>query len=125
LATENSSNNREGAKSLSPHRFQPGQSGNPGGRPKKQPVTDHLRSQLEQRISEAMKAKLPAFFVEMYGAEATFGQLLAFKMVMKAAKGDVRALREVLDRVEGKVAYKEAGREGQSPIEIRVLRCDL
>ncbi len=122
MSTENSGDNSEGAKNLVPHRFQPGQSGNPGGRPKKQPVTDHLRSQLEQRIPESMEAKLPPFFVEMYGAEATFGQLLAFKMVTKAANGDMRAIREVLDRVEGKVANKIAGGDGDGPVEFQVIR---
>ena len=88
----------------------------------KQPVTDHLRSQLEQRTPKTMEAKLPPFFVDMYVAEATFGQLLAYKMVAEAANGDMRAIREVLDRVEEKVANKIAGGDGDGPVEFQVIR---
>jgi hypothetical protein len=100
--TDNSGNN-SGVANIVPHQFRPGQSGNPGGRPKKQPITDYLIDQLDQPIPEAMKAKLPPIFVEVYGTEATFGQVLAFKLVAQGLKGDMQAAKEILDRVEGKV----------------------
>lgn len=90
--------------------WKPGESGNPGGRPKKNPVTDYLRDQLEAEIPvsmlDAMKAPAREVFTELYGKNPTFGQMIAFKTIQMAAKGDVFALKEMLDRVEGKVAQK-------------------
>jgi len=103
--TENSGEN-SGHANLVPHQFKPGQSGNPGGRPKKQPVTDYLIDQLDQPIPDTMKERLPQSFIEVYGCEATFGQLLAFKLVAQGLKGDMQAAKEILDRVEGKVTKK-------------------
>jgi hypothetical protein len=41
----------------------------------------------------------------MYAAilSSTFGPMLAFKLVAKAGKGDMKAMNAVLDRAEGKV----------------------
>lgn len=103
--TQNSANN-SGHANIVPHQFKPGQSGNPGGRPKKQPITDYLIDQLDQPIPEAMKAKLPPIFVDVYGTEATFGQVLAFKLITQGLRGDMQAAKEILDRVEGKVTKK-------------------
>ena len=90
--------------------FKPGESGNPSGRPKRQPLTDYLKEQLEQKIPQsmldAMKEGARAVFIEVYGPTPTFGQMIAFKLVAMSAKGDVIAMRELLDRVEGRVAQK-------------------
>lgn len=92
------------------YKWKPGQSGNPGGRPKKNPITDYLRQQLEDKIPQsmmdAMKEGPRAVFTEIYGPEPTFGQMIAFKLVQTSAKGDMFAMRELLDRVEGKVVQK-------------------
>ena len=104
MSTENSGENRGGASNLVPHRFQPGTSGNPGGRPKKLPITDYLLTQLGMPIPAGTKEKLPAMFAELYGEGATFGQLLAFNAIQEAAMGNVKALGTILDRVEGKVS---------------------
>jgi hypothetical protein len=90
--------------------FKPGESGNPSGRPKRQPLTDYLKEQLEKEIPQsmldAMKEGLRTVFFEVYGPKPTFGQMIAFKLVQMSAKGDVIAMRELLDRVEGKVTQK-------------------
>jgi hypothetical protein len=103
--------------------WRPGQSGNPGGRPKKSPVTDHVREQLDKPIPEAMRGKLPPIFTEIYGPDATFGQMIAFKLIASSAKGDIFAMKELLDRVEGKVSqsHKLAGEDG-GPIQFTVTR---
>ena len=106
MSTTQNSGENSGVANIVPHQFKPGQSGNPGGRPKKQPITDYLIDQLDQPIPEAMKAKLPPIFVEVYGTDATFGQVLAFKLVAQGLKGDMQAAKEILDRVEGKVTKK-------------------
>jgi hypothetical protein len=107
-ATENSERNSENAKNLAPHQFRPGQSGNPGGRPKKLPITDYIIEQLEKPIPAATRAKLPPIFTEVYGDKATFGEMLAFKVIAQAAKGNMTAMNTVMDRVEGKVRQNVA-----------------
>src|ERR1700723_1494980 len=90
--------------------WKPGQSGNPGGRPKRLKVTDYVAEQLDGPIPEAMlgamKEGARAVFFEVYGQNPTFGQMIAFKLVQMSAKGDMFAMRELLDRVEGKVPQK-------------------
>jgi len=63
---ENSEKNSAGKRirgnpeKTKPYRFQPGQSGNPGGRPKKFPVTDMLREILEQPCPRDRAGRSPA-----------------------------------------------------------------
>ncbi len=63
--------------------FQPGQSGNPGGRPKSKPWADAIKRALDKR------SDLDA---------------IAEKLVDAAASGDLPALRELGDRLDGKPA---------------------
>jgi hypothetical protein len=60
---ETPENTQENKRQLTPAmenaKWKPGQSGNPGGRPKKKPVTDYLIDQLDQPIPESMKSQLP------------------------------------------------------------------
>jgi hypothetical protein len=69
--------------------FKPGQSGNPAGRPKSITLSEAYRKQLAM-IDEADPQK------------RTFAEVLAEQMIVKAKTGDVAALKEVADRVEGK-----------------------
>lgn len=126
-STKDSGGNNGKPENLIAHQFKPGESGNPGGRPKKRPVTEYLLEQLEsaipQSMLDAMKDGPRAVFLEIYGPNPTFGQMIAFKLVQMCAKGDVFAMRELMDRVEGKVTQKMnvAGEEG-GPIIFKVTR---
>jgi hypothetical protein len=60
--------------------FKPGQSGNPGGRPKNRFVSDALKEKAKEE-----------------------GAKLALALWKTAISGDVKAIQIVLDRVEGKV----------------------
>lgn len=110
---------------IAPYQFKPGQSGNPGGRPKKLAITDLLKEQLDKPIPEAMKAKLPPIFSEVYGDSPTFADMIAFKLVAMSAKGDMFAMKELLDRVEGKVAQtqKLEGPDG-GPVQFMIRDVD-
>lgn len=70
--------------------FQPGQSGNPGGRPKDKPFRDALRMELAALGENDPRA--------LRG--------LARKLLASAADGDntLAAIREVADRLDGKPA---------------------
>jgi hypothetical protein len=82
---------------LKPTQFRPGQSGNAGGRPRKTPITDALRALMDQEYS---------------GSEKRFKGLsncsvMALTLFDMAIAGDLRAIQEIADRVEGKVAQRQ------------------
>ena len=68
-------------------RFRPGQSGNPGGRPKTK-----LISQAYQELLEELDKK----------KRRTIAQEIAKQIIQKALKGDLAAAKEATDRTEGK-----------------------
>jgi hypothetical protein len=65
-----------------------GQSGNPGGRPRTKPVTAELERMLEQEAPAANGR--------------TWAAVIAEALLKKARKGDVRAIAELANRIEGK-----------------------
>ena len=71
------------------HRWKPGQSGNPGGRPKGQSITASLRALLEK---------------EHNGKRIV--DLLAERIMKEALAGKFPFAKEVLDRADGKVTDK-------------------
>jgi hypothetical protein len=71
------------------HIFKPGQSGNPGGRPKK------------------LTQPLEAFLARKDKSGKQYAQLLIEAMVRRAIKKSDTLIREIFDRVEGHVANTE------------------
>src|SRR5215831_2460072 len=61
---------------------------NPAGRPKVHTLSEHLRD----RLKEQFPGK----------PDATYGRMVAEALVDRAINGDVAAIREIYDRVEGK-----------------------
>ena len=80
--------------------FQPGQSGNPGGRPKKKILTSAIERFLEAHPTEA--------------------DAIAKAMVEQAKAGNVQAFREMTDRTEGKVPVRIAGEHEGEAIDVSV-----
>ncbi len=89
------------------HRFKPGQSGNPGGRPKTMLITQAYRELLEQLDPKEGK---------------TLAQTLARKAIQQARKGNLAALKEITDRTEGKAVQplSHSGL-GSEPIAFNVI----
>jgi uncharacterized protein DUF5681 len=65
-----------------------GVSGNPGGRPKKRLLTDELELLLEQEAPNSRNK--------------TWAVVIAEALLRKAREGDVRAISELANRIEGK-----------------------
>lgn len=77
-------------------RFQAGQTGNPGGRPKGRSVTSRLRELLEQHGlggDEEAKTNL---------------DLIAERIIAACLNGDHKFIETLLDRTEGKAATRSA-----------------
>ena|SRR5690348_14960093 len=68
-------------------KWRPGQSGNPGGRPKSKPFKEALEAIIKE--------------TGLHGAAAA--------LVAKANTGDVAALKEIADRLDGKVPTPVGG----------------
>src|SRR5262249_6835801 len=71
------------------HRFKPGQSGNPGGRPR------------TAKLSEACRAKL-ASAIPGDPESRSYAEAIADKLAQLALKGDIRAAQELADRAQGR-----------------------
>ncbi len=89
--------------------FKPGQSGNPAGRPKNELcITAMLRNQLDEIADITLKDGTK-------NTEKTWAELIVEAVLRGAATGDGRLTKELLDRLEGKVADKFHG-------EVKVYR---
>jgi hypothetical protein len=87
------------AEWLKEHQWKPGQSGNPGGRPKTKQVRDALQKLVnELGLEPAVRA-----------------------IYTKAAEGDVAAFREIADRLDGKVAQPIAGDDELPPVQVSTI----
>lgn len=86
--------------------FQAGKSGNPGGKPKVKPFADALRMEIAAA-----------------GEDGKALRVVAAKLLEKAAEGDMQAIKELADRVDGKVAQAMiGGDEDDAPLQIIIKR---
>ena len=86
--------NPNSLKNLKP--FKPGQSGNPTGRPRARPITERYANLAETPIEETERKKLNL------PEGATYADALAFAIFERAMKGDIAAIREIREALEGK-----------------------
>ena len=76
--------------------FKPGQSGNPNGRPKARLITERYAILAEIPIEETERKKLNL------PEGATYADALVFAIFARAMKGDMAAIREIREALEGK-----------------------
>ena len=69
--------------------WQPGQSGNPGGRPKTAPLSHACRELLARPVPDDPEGR-------------TYAEVIAEMLGKKAIEGDIRAAQEIADRAEGR-----------------------
>lgn len=75
--------------------FKPGQSGNPGGRPKKgYSIREHLRASMADEITIPGKDGKPDQVIAK-------GAFLSSKLFQLAASGDLAAIKLCLDNIDG------------------------
>jgi hypothetical protein len=77
-----------------------GQSGNPSGRPRMQPISDRYAHIAEEKLPENIRKKLKL------GQGATYGDAIALRTFQAALEGDIAATREVREAIEGKAAIR-------------------
>ncbi len=82
-------------QNIEQHKFKPGQSGNPAGRP---PGIPNAKTRYKRLLELVTKKANP-----VTGEIEEFTQLELMDMAIfnKALKGDLRAYKEVMDRLEG------------------------
>jgi len=104
---------RGNAQKIIPFQWKPGQSGNPKGRPRKEPLTDILRAVLAEKIPNAKDS------------QSQLAHALIKNWVLEAIRTkDTTMVVEIFNRIEGKVKDRLAvGGEGDEPI--RIERIDI
>lgn len=91
-STDSDDTRPDSAPWLKPFRFLPGQSGNPGGRPKGRSLKAILREALESKSIDGQP--IPD--------GRTVADVLIERLVEGGLKSDPKFLREILDRYDGK-----------------------
>jgi len=72
-----------------PYRFKPGHSGNPGGRPKKRPISDRYEACAEEPLPDDLRR------IMKLRKGATWGDAVAISQYRAALKGKPDAAREI------------------------------
>jgi Family of unknown function (DUF5681) len=105
-SAENSAKPRRGnPDKTKPYRFKKGESGNPGGRPRKLISLAYEKLALELIPNDAKKR--------------TYADLLAEAQFREAIKGKTQAAREVTDRLEGKAMQPiELSNREDQPLQV-------
>ena len=98
-ATEKQKPN-SGHENIKPHMWKKGQSGNPKGRPKK-----------GKRLTDIIEKYLPMVpEIDENPDGKTYQDLIAEALLIGAVKGNAVLIKEVLDRVDGKVPLPVTGK---------------
>jgi hypothetical protein len=86
-------------ENLRPYMWQKGQpSPNPGGRPKRAPISDAYKDLIGEPLPEDMRSRLKL------PEGATWAHALALGQLRSAVKGNTPAAKEIADRIEGRVS---------------------
>ena len=97
---------------LRPYMWQKGQpSPNPGGRPKRAPISEAYARQIGKPLPDELRRKLGL------PRDATWADAMALGQMRSAVKGNTVAAKEIADRIEGRVTQPLAGENG-GPVEV-------
>ncbi len=107
------------------HRFLPGQSGNPSGRPKKGSAWADIRKELLSASKIKLVLSTPdangfdktRIFDLKVGEEKTFRHAIMTRQIQNALSGDNDAIRDLMDREDGKPRQTvDLGGQDDNPI---------
>jgi hypothetical protein len=106
-------------ENIEQHKFKPGESGNPNGRPKGARNRSTLvREWLEVKQKE--KNPLTGQVEELEQQD-----LITLALIKKAKKGDVQAYKELMDSAHGKIEQKtDITSKGQKLFQVNILDGD-
>ena len=93
-----------------------GQSGNPSGRPRMQPISDRYAHIAEEKLPENIRRKLKL------GPGATYGDAIALRTFQAALEGDIAATREVREATEGKAAIRVTEERESPQFDLSAIR---
>jgi hypothetical protein len=101
-------------------RFQPGQSGNLSGRPKKRAISDRYEIMAEQPLPKKERSDLGL------RKGATYGDAIAHAQFHSAIEGKTEAAREIREAIEGKATQRVelSGSDNGAPLEIGFFSSD-
>ena len=102
---------RGNSQKIVPFRWKPGESGNPKGRPRKEPLTDILRAVLAEKVPNAQDPR------------QSLAHALIKNWVLEAIRTkDTAMVVEIFNRIEGKLRDRLAvGGEVGEPIRIQPI----
>ena len=112
---ENSGENtgRGRVENLRPYQWKKGQpSPNPGGRPKKAPISESYAHHVGAPLPDEIRSRL------RLADGATWADAIAVTQIRSAVKGNSVAAKEIADRIEGRVTQPIAGGDG-GPVEVK------
>jgi hypothetical protein len=95
------------------HKFQKGESGNPGGRPKREWTFMGL---YEEELEKILTTK--------DGQQIEAKKAVAKRLVQMAIEGDINAIKELANRIEGMPQQKTDITTGGESINIRIVSDD-
>jgi hypothetical protein len=99
-------------ENLKPYRWKKGQpSPNPGGRPKKAPISDAYTHHVGMPLPDDIRSKL------RLPKGATWADAMALGQLRSAVKGNTVAAKEIADRIEGRVTQPISGEDG-GPVQV-------
>lgn len=103
--------------------FPPGTSGNPGGRPKKRPITDEYFDLADKPIPEKLRAKLQKKYCVDLPQGITFSQMNALARYLDAMEPDGQtSSKEIREAMEGKAPMRlEISGPQRQEITIRLV----
>lgn len=94
--------------------WKPGQSGNPGGRPKRRPISDAYEKVAGLKLPEDLRVKLGLPKGSLYR------DAIAIQQIRAAIKGNSPAAKEIREAIEGKATQRVelVGGEDAPPVGI-------
>jgi len=85
--------------------FKPGESGNPAGRPK---GSENVSTRLKRLLTLELDTADP---VTKETCKKSIAEIIGLRLVKEAMTGNIKAIKIILDRVEGKVSSGEPSQE--------------